>query len=146
MGSPDSRMIVSVDTFLESTLESVDEAENLALSTAQAMGFPEEDAFRLGMAVREAVVNAVVHGNRYSANKKVHFVIARIGSTIEILIRDQGSGFTPEAQPDPLAEENLLRQSGRGVMLIRAFTDRFHIRPVPAGGTEVMLRKALPAA
>jgi serine/threonine-protein kinase RsbW len=146
MGSPESRSIVSVDTFLESTLESVNETESLVLSVAQEMGFNEEDSFRLGMAVREAVVNAVVHGNRYSANKKVHFVIVRSSTEIEILVRDQGSGFVPEEQPDPLAEENLLRQSGRGVMLMRAFTDEFIIRPGPTGGTEVMLRKAIPKA
>ena len=131
---------------LESSLESVDQAEEKVTSVAQSMGFPEEDVFRLGMAVREAMVNAVVHGNRYNANKKVHFAIGHSPNAIEIKIRDEGAGFHSEQQPDPLAEENLLKQSGRGIMLIRAFVDEFVVQPAQPSGTEVIMRKTLPVS
>jgi len=145
MGSFDRGSVVALDTFLESSLESVDQAEEKVGSIAQSIGFPEEEVFRLGMAVREAMVNAVVHGNRYSANKRVHFVVGRSDRAIEIRIIDEGVGFHPESQPDPTAEENLLKQSGRGIMLIRAFVDEFVILPGQPGGTEVVLRKVLPS-
>jgi len=135
-----------MDAYYDSTLDSVDVAEEKVNHIAVHMGFPEEDVFRLGMAVREAMVNAVVHGNRYSANKKVHFKVSRHPRQIEVRITDEGAGFTPEEHPDPLSEDNILRQSGRGVMLIRAFVDEFVVQPARPAGTEVILRKSLPAA
>lgn len=138
--------MVTVDTYLESSLDSVDQAEERVVSAAQEMGFPEEDVYRLGMAVREAMVNAVVHGNRYSANKKVHFVLRREENVLVVEMTDEGSGFVPIDQPDPLADENLLRQSGRGMMLIRAFVDEFQAQPAQPSGTWVQMKKALPPA
>src|SRR5260370_32974999 len=61
----------TVDQFLDSSLESVDSAENLVLEVAQKAGFDEEDLHKIGMSVRESMVNAVGHGNQYSAHKKV---------------------------------------------------------------------------
>ena len=144
MSIPDGRDGLMLDVLLDSSLESVDQAEEKINGIAGAMGFSEEDVFRLGMAVREAMVNAVVHGNRYNANKKVHFVISRCGRKLEVHIADQGVGFRPDEQPDPLAEENILKQSGRGMMLIRAFVDEFVVQLAHPVGTEVILKKALP--
>ena len=67
----------TVDLVLDSTLESVDTAEEAALREAQELGFDEDDLHRIGMSVRECMVNAVVHGNRYNARKKVHFTVSR---------------------------------------------------------------------
>src|ERR1700729_543668 len=119
---------VEVDTFLDSTLESVDRAEELVVSVAKKAGIVEDDALSLGMAIRECAVNAVVHGNRYNLNKKVHLTIARTPEQVVVKIADEGEGFELKDLPDPLAEENLLRHSGRGIFIIRAFTDDFHIR------------------
>jgi len=135
-----------VDEELESTLESVDLAEEKAVSVARRMGFSEEDTFRLGYAVREAAVNAVVHGNRYSANKKVVLRIATALNAIEVRIRDYGDGFKDEGLADPLAEENLLNQCGRGLTLIRAFVDKLTVEPAEGGGTLAVLFKRLPPA
>jgi serine/threonine-protein kinase RsbW len=129
----------SVDTVLESTLDSVDAAESLVLELAQQSGFEEEDLHKIGMAVREAMVNAVVHGNRYNLKKKVHFSLRFEGGKMQIVIADEGDGFEPAELPDPLAEENLLRQSGRGLLLIKAFVDEFSMRKAPPLGTEVRL-------
>jgi serine/threonine-protein kinase RsbW len=128
------------ETQLESTLESVDAAEVLVLQYAQDAGFEEEDLHKIGMAVRETMVNAVVHGNRYNLRKKVHLSISAGEDRLAITITDEGEGFEPKDLPDPLAEENLLRQSGRGLLLIQAFVDEFQMRKVGHPlGTEVSL-------
>jgi serine/threonine-protein kinase RsbW len=132
---------VEIDEFLESTLESVDRAEELVVDAAKKAGIEEDDALSLGMAVRECAVNAVVHGNRYNVNKKVHLTIARSPVQLIIRIADEGEGFELSDLPDPLAEENLLRHSGRGIFIIRAFTDDFDVQRLSPAGTEVTLRK-----
>jgi serine/threonine-protein kinase RsbW len=116
-----------IQTTLESTLQSVDKAEAIAVQEAEKVGFDEEDAHQIGMAVRECMVNAVVHG-------------------IAVTIGDEGAGFDLSSLPDPTSPENLLRQSGRGILLIRAFMDEFDLHPRAGGGTEVRLRKILAKA
>jgi len=145
MPNADNPYMVLVDERLESSLDTVDACEERAKQAAERAGIPEEDAYQVGYAVREAVVNAVVHGNQYSANKQVHFVVARSGSTLVIEVEDEGRGFRPDAQADPLAEENLLNQSGRGIMIIRAFVDEALIERSAGGGTRVVMRKNIPA-
>src|SRR5512141_287143 len=113
--------IRSVETVLESTLDSVDTAETETLKVAEEIGFEEDDLHKIGMAVRESMVNAVVHGNRYSADKKVRVSVTSNGRRFMVRIEDQGVGFDLNSIPDPLAQENILRQSGRGIFLIRAF-------------------------
>lgn len=136
--------MILLDQRLESSLESVDHTEQKTVALAQESGFSEEETYRLGYAVREALVNAVVHGNRYSANKAVHFKVTRTPRGIEVVVEDQGSGFIAEMQGDPLAQENLMNQSGRGLALIRAFTDELLVERTAQGGTRVILRKFLP--
>ena len=75
----------TVEELLESSLESVDQAEDTVLRLATAMGFDEDDMHRIGIAVRECMVNAVVHGNRYHSRKKVHLTVSRNGERLEIL-------------------------------------------------------------
>jgi serine/threonine-protein kinase RsbW len=146
MPEQDATRRIHLDERLESTLESVDHAESRVTALAGEAGIPEEETFRLGYAVREAMVNAVVHGNRYSANKRVHLVVGSVGGMFEVAIQDEGDGFRTETQPDPLAEENLLNQSGRGITIIRAFVDEFEVTPVAPAGTLAVLRKKLPQA
>jgi serine/threonine-protein kinase RsbW len=131
---------------LDSTLESIDQAETLVTEAALAAGLLEDDVAGLGMAVRECVGNAVVHGNNYSAKKKVHLEISATDQELRIVVGDEGKGFAIEDVPDPLAEENILKQSGRGILLIRAFVDEFEIRKREPEGTEARLAKKLPGA
>jgi len=130
-----------VNQQFESTLDSVDRADSLIMDAATAAGFPEDDLHKIGMATRECMVNAVVHGNRYNANKTVHLQVSGAQDYLKIRITDQGEGFDPAALPNPLAEENLLRHSGRGIFLIRAFMDEVEVKPASPHGTEVMLLK-----
>jgi len=132
---------VALDEQLESSLESVDSAETSVLKVAEEAGFDEEALHKIGMAVRESMVNAVVHGNRYSARKKVHLEVTKGPEHLTIVIRDEGEGFNFEALPDPLSEENLLRQSGRGLLLMQAFVDKLDVRRRESGGTEVRMVK-----
>src|SRR5205814_10563121 len=110
-----------VDRLLESNLDSVDEAEELVIQLAEKAGFDEDDLHKIAMSVRETMVNAVVHGNRYNAHKKVHVTVSNASGRLEIKIADQGEGFELSDIPDPLEEENLLRNSGRGIFLMKAF-------------------------
>lgn len=146
MAENQSGEIQTVETLLDSTLESVDEAEGTVLRMASEAGLEEDDLHALGMAVREAAVNAVVHGNRYNTRKKVHLSVSRAPDRLIILIGDEGEGFEEGSVPDPLLSENLLRQSGRGLLLIRAFVDEFELRRRQPGGTEVRLVKYLAKA
>jgi serine/threonine-protein kinase RsbW len=126
---------------LESNLQSVDQAEEIAIQEAAKARFSEDEQSQIGMAVRECVVNAVVHGNRYNRNKKVHLDIEHPEGALSITVGDEGEGFDPSSLPDPLAPENLLRQSGRGLLLIRSFMDEVNFSPRPGGGTAVRLIK-----
>ena len=132
---------VKIDRAFDSTLESVDEAEALILEPAATAGFDEDEQHHISMAARECLVNAVVHGNRYSAHKKVHVAIETTSERIKIVITDEGEGFDLSDLPDPQAEENLLRHSGRGIFLIRAFMDELSMRKISPHGTEVTLVK-----
>jgi serine/threonine-protein kinase RsbW len=131
----------TVDQVLDSTLESVDTAEEAVLREAQELGFDEDDLHRIGMSVRECMVNAVVHGNRYNARKKVRLTVSRAADRLTVVIADEGEGFDMGSLPDPLANENLLRHSGRGILLIQAFMDEFQIRTREPKGTEVKMVK-----
>jgi serine/threonine-protein kinase RsbW len=136
-----------LDRNYPSTLESVDLAEAEILKTAGDAGFDEDDQHRIGMAVRECMVNAVVHGNRYNRNKTVHVAVgldrSEKDTSLTIRITDQGEGFEMKEVPDPLNDTNLLRHSGRGLFLMGAFMDDLKVRKVPPSGTEVTLVKKL---
>jgi serine/threonine-protein kinase RsbW len=125
---------------LDSTLETVDSAERAATRMAVETGFDEDEVTRIAMAVREAAVNAVLHGNAYDPSKKVSLELERTSQDLVITIRDQGKGLDVENIPDPLAPENLLKTSGRGIFLIRSFMDEVQIHPSHTG-TEIKLIK-----
>jgi serine/threonine-protein kinase RsbW len=130
-----------LDQHYPSTLESVDQAEAEILKAAAQAGFDEDEQHRIGMAVRECMVNAVVHGNRYNRNKQVRVSVAKGKDAFTIRITDQGEGFEMEEVPDPLHDNNLLRHSGRGLFLMGAFMDDVKVRKVAPSGTEVTLIK-----
>jgi serine/threonine-protein kinase RsbW len=144
--SADPKDVAEVKEELESTLESVDHAEEVVTRAAAEMGFDEDERGQIEISVRECMVNAVVHGNRYNARKKVHFYLSRAADRLEIVIGDEGEGFDASILPDPLAQENLLRQSGRGVLMMQAFMDEFQVRAREPRGTEVRMVKYLAKA
>jgi serine/threonine-protein kinase RsbW len=141
--SSDTGPIGILDQDYSSTLESVDVVEADILKAAMEAGFGEDDQHGIGMAVRECMVNAVVHGNRYNKNKHVHVNVRKSAGDFEIRITDQGEGFETERVPDPLDDSNILRHSGRGLFLMEAFMDSVKVQKVSPSGTEVTLIKKL---
>ena len=129
---------------MESTLESVNKAEEMAGQLAAKAGFDEDSRDGITMAVREAMINAVLHGNAYDPNKRVNLSLEQNDRELVVTISDEGRGLDPDEIPDPLAAENLMKQSGRGIFLIRAFQDEVRFRKLEQG-TEITLIKRIPA-
>jgi len=136
------KMATRVAYTLDSTLDSVNMVEQTAEQLATKAGFSDEDLHKITMSVREAAVNAVLHGNAYDPGKKITVAYETTPETLAITISDEGGGLDPAALPDPLAEENLLKTSGRGIFLIRSFMDEVKIRDLHPG-TEIVLIKRM---
>jgi serine/threonine-protein kinase RsbW len=130
---------------LPSTLESVDQLERTAEEFAVRAGFDEDTAPNIAMAVREAAVNAVLHGNAYDPAKQVAASFETTAADLIIRIADQGPGLDPDSVPNPLAPENILRGSGRGIFLIRAFMDEVHFRQLHPGTELTLIKHRAPA-
>jgi serine/threonine-protein kinase RsbW len=126
---------------LESTLDSVEAAELIVQRMAELNGFDEDQVHQIGMGVRETVANAVKHGNRYRTDKTVSFDASIDEVAFRVTVIDQGPGFAPDCVPDPLQSENLLMDSGRGLLLMRAFFDEVDVGPCLGSGTRVRLVK-----
>jgi serine/threonine-protein kinase RsbW len=132
-----------VEVTLESDLKNVEVAEEISRKVAGTAGFNEEEQHRIEMAVHESMINAIWHGNKNDSSKSVWLRFQIHRDRLEIRIRDQGNGFDPKRIPDPLADENLLNVSGRGIFLIRSFMDEFRVEHINGNGTEVTLVKRL---
>jgi len=127
---------------LESTVESVAVIEATAKRQAAEAGLDEDACYQICMATHEGAVNAILHGNEFDPGKQVAASIENTGAALVITIADQGKGFDPDSLPDPLAPENILRGTGRGIFMIRAFMDEVHFRPLHPG-TELTMVKHL---
>ncbi len=133
-----------LEVTLGTQLESVGLAEEMCLRVAEAAGFGEDDCYRIGMSVREGVINAFHYGNCERPGKKIHLAVDLTPEKLVIHVRDEGSGFNLAAVPNPLAEENLLSTSGRGIFLMRSFMDEFNVVASSTGGAELIMSKRLP--
>jgi serine/threonine-protein kinase RsbW len=133
-----------LEVTLETQVESVNVAEEMCLRVAEAAGFGEDDCYRIGMSVREGVINAFHYGNQEKPEKKIHLAVELTPDKMTIHVLDEGKGFNLADVPDPLAEENLLSTSGRGIFLMRAFMDEFAVVTGRNGGAEIVMSKRLP--
>lgn len=113
----------SVKLVLSSQVKLIDLVHAAAQTVAEKVGFGEDDALNIGLAVREAAINAIVHGNRQDPEKKVDVSIESNSTVLTVRIRDHGGGFDPVQMPDPTRNDNLLATSGRGLLMMRAFVD-----------------------
>jgi serine/threonine-protein kinase RsbW len=133
-----------------SAFEMLDFVQIVGDHVIRDVGLDEDSQHWVSVSIRECVINAIKHGNRNDASKRVfvEFATATLGSWSELTIRvrDQGEGFDPEEIADPLAPENLLKGSGRGIFLIRSFMDDVELRRVPEGGMEIRMVKRVEAA
>ena len=129
-----------------SAFEMLDFVQVVSDHIGRDAGLDEDALHWVGVAVRESVINAIKHGNRNDAGKRVfvEFVTAETPEPeLMILVRDEGEGFDPEQIANPLAEENILKSSGRGIFLIRNFMDDVRLQRAPEGGMEVRMTKRL---
>jgi serine/threonine-protein kinase RsbW len=133
-----------IEVALETLLDSIALAEEISLRIARGAGFDEEDCHRIEMSVREGAINAFQYGNREQRDKKIYLVFELEPDKLVIHVLDQGRGFNLADVPDPLAEQNLLKTSGRGIFLMRSFMDEFAVRPGRSGGVEVIMAKRYP--
>lgn len=129
-----------------STFEMLDFVQVVSDHIARMAGLDEDARHWVNVAVRESVINAIKHGNANDARKRVHVEFtplhtADLPQGIVIRVRDEGPGFDPSTLPDPLAPENLLKASGRGIFLIRSFMDEMVLQRAPEGGMEVVMVK-----
>ena len=131
----------TVELNLPSRLASIDEAAAAVADAARRLGFDDDARFGIEMAVREAVTNAVLHGNRQDESLPVEVGVAGDESAMTVSVRDQGAGFDPARVADPTAEENLLKTSGRGILFMRTFMDDVRWERHPSGGTVVRMTK-----
>ena len=113
-------------------------------------GLDEDSLHWVSVAVRECVVNAIKHGNRNDESKRVvvEFSPVPADDPEELVIRveDEGEGFDPEEIADPLAPENILKSSGRGIFLIRSFMDDVQLQRGHTRGMEIRMVKKVPKA
>jgi serine/threonine-protein kinase RsbW len=135
-----------LEVTLQTQVESVNLAEEMCLRVAEASGFGEDDCYRIGMSVREGVINAFHYGNQERPDKKIHLAVDLTDDKLIIHVLDEGKGFDLASVPDPLAQENLLSTSGRGIFLMRSFMDEFDVQTGRTGGAEIVMSKKLPAA
>jgi serine/threonine-protein kinase RsbW len=125
---------------IPSTPDQIQVVEEQAESLARLAGFAEDERDNIAIAITEMVANAIFHGNHADAAKNVHVRFRLDAQELNIAIRDEGGGFDPDAVADPLQPENLLKDRGRGIFIVRTLMDEVNFRPANPG-TEVVLIK-----
>ena len=133
-----------------SAVEMLDFVQVVSDHVGRTVGLDDDAIHWVGVAIRESVINAIRHGNRYDESKRVFVEFqsppADEAQSLTISVRDQGEGFEPELVADPLEPDNLLKSSGRGIFLIKNFMDEVRLQRLPEGGMEIRMVKRLPPA
>lgn len=124
---------ITVKLALSSQVRLIDLIHSAAEKMAESVGFSADDALNIGLAVREAAINAIVHGNNEDPAKMVDVTLTATEEELVATVRDYGTGFDPDAAPDPTDAEHLLMTSGRGLLLIRAFVDEAEFQRMDVG-------------
>ncbi|MFQ5662830.1 MAG: ATP-binding protein [Terriglobia bacterium] len=130
-----------VEVTLQTKVECVDLGEEVARQVAGAAGFDEDERYKISMAVRECLINALEHGNRGDARKPINLSFTLHSDRLVVAVGDQGSGFDLGAVPDPRTDEHLLKCSGRGLFLVRCFVDQVQVACERNRGATVTLTK-----
>ena len=136
-------MALQVELSIQSRLENLELVQMVLEEAMTHLGIEKKVSYEVGMAVREAVANAIEHGNRSDPEKKVQVALEAQPGQLVVRIRDEGEGFDPRGVSDPLAPANLLQPGGRGILFMREFMDKIDYTFGLDGGTEITLRKLL---
>jgi len=126
------------------TLEALDAVQRLVTEAAREYGLSEDFAYWMELTICESMINAIRHGNQCDPSKKAHIKISLIGPQIEIIVEDQGHGFNLSDLADPTETKNLLKPSGRGILIIRSFMDEVNLSQAEGGGNRLRMVKRLP--
>ncbi len=132
-----------IEITISSRFENIELVQVIAEHLCENAGVDEDGSHWIGMAVREAVANAIKHGNKLDVKKKVHAQFDLHGLELVIRICDEGEGFDPSKVSDPLNPQNLMKTSGRGIFYMRTFMDEVHYTFEPGGGTSLVMTKNL---
>ena len=128
---------------LSSRFENIEMAQHLCGKLLDGRDVPDETRHWILMALREALANAIKHGNGRDLGKRVHLEMNVADDWLEIRICDEGAGFDPGSVDDPLTPENRLKTSGRGIFYMKTFMDDVRFSRAESGGTQLVLRKNL---
>ncbi|MCI0567333.1 MAG: ATP-binding protein [Acidobacteria bacterium] len=128
---------------IDSRYEFIDLVQRMAEDLCRVVRLGRGAALNLGLAVREAVANAIKHGNRLEEGKHVLILFRVEASRLVVAVRDQGRGFDPRRVENPVAPENVYHNHGRGIFFMNAFVDDVTFTRLPSGGTEVRMEKRL---
>jgi serine/threonine-protein kinase RsbW len=128
---------------IASRREFLDSVHMLSERLIGEVGFADDDSYWMVTAVREAVTNAVIHGNRERPGTGVEVSFELFADAIRITVKDEGEGFDPESLPDPVSKEHLLDASGRGVFLMNQLMDEVSYTFPDDGGTTLSMMKRL---
>jgi serine/threonine-protein kinase RsbW len=134
----------SFELSVPSRLEALDAVQCLITEAAREYHLSEDFAYWIELTICESMINAIRHGNRCDPTKKAHLKISLIGSQIEIIVEDQGHGFSLNDLADPTETKNLLKPSGRGILIIRSFMDEVQVSECEGGGSRLRMVKRLP--
>lgn len=126
-----------------SRFENIEVIAMVSDSVCRTFGFDGERTYAVNLALREGVANAMKHGNRWEVGRLVEVRIGRDGDLLRVEVEDQGEGFDPAGVPDPLAPENRMKTSGRGILYMRNFMDRQYYRFDPGRGTVLVMEKKI---
>ena len=126
-----------------SRFENIELVQVVLRDCLERLGMEEDARHWMDLVVREALANAIKHGNEQNPSKQVHVDLAVEGEDLVIRVEDEGAGFDLSQVADPLAPGNILRPNGRGLLFMERFMDEIQYGPGPGGGTMVTLRKRL---
>jgi serine/threonine-protein kinase RsbW len=121
--------------------EYIERVEKKTEKIAKQAGLNENATDNLAIAVTEVVANAIVHGNRRDSSKKVTIEFILDERNIKVLISDEGTGFDPKDIKNPTTPENILKESGRGVFIVKALMDDVRFRFSDKGTVTTLIMK-----
>ena len=129
--------------WLSSRYENLELAQAVLEHVCKERGIEADAEHWMGVALREALANAIKHGNRQDPAKRVYLSLGGGAKSLEIVVGDEGEGFEPAAVADPLAPENQMKTSGRGIFYMKTFMDEVTFSRGENGGTILSMRKNL---
>jgi serine/threonine-protein kinase RsbW len=134
--------IVGDTIVIPSNTDFLAEVDSFVEGLLRGYGIDESQIADIAISVSELVNNAIFHGNRASPDKTVTVKVGRFNNSVRIAVSDQGGGFNPDDIANPIAEENLLKEVGRGIFIVESLMDRVDIE-VSNGGTTITITKSI---